>query len=299
MGKKSFLFFLLNIIFAGVIHVCAAHAGQKVTVEKDLTAGGQKKQTEQKLTTQAFKTALTLQTKEILGSKPVPLLKKELLYPNLDDLVMSYREIARKEDNSTVRMDMEVEIDKSYLKQLLKKSGFYYSAYRPVVFELVTKGLSEEDKATIARLKTMSGMQSRPGSNPKVVITKTEDNRWKSRLEYEEKTLVSVNRKPRKMWFDLWGEYFSLSEIKNDFFYSMRLFIKGWSTIEALRMFNSDLGGWEKAIEDMKLVEVISQNGVVEGVWRVETRAIHRLRKKLQNFVRQKNMDFELVSQGS
>jgi len=292
--KQVCLLPVLFIVFG--IFTVPAWAEQIVVVKAISTGNHTAKEMENKLLARAFETALNLETKKILGIGSVPALQEKVLSPNIDELVMSYREIGRNVSNGTMQLKMGIVVDSDQLKKILKRSGYYYTVHKPLVFALKTKGLTSDQKEEIDRLKAVSGMRSRPGAKPQLTIFKSEDSRVHARLKYADQTFSAVHREMDELWFDIWSSYFSLDSIHDDYFYTLSLNIEGWSTVEAINLFDSRLADWKKCVENKELSKVIIDKGNIRADWKVETQDIYNLRKKLNRFVKQRALDFRLVS---
>lgn len=291
MFKRIAVFVFVLVLFSFPVR-----AGQTVSVRMPLDGEKSLSEVEDKLVSEALETALSLETKEMLGVSPTPLLKNKLLLPQMDQLVMSYSEVGRIHSDSALKLRIEVRIDRDSLRKLLKESGFYYSAYSPIVFELKTTGLTLRERQTIDRLKAMSGMRSRPGGNPVLTVSRDATERWTARMEYKDKSLAAVHRDPQELWFSIWSKYFSQKDVRDKFVYSLHLSIGGWPTVEAMRLFDELFTGWNKAVENKQLMEVISDYGRLIGKWRVETRDVHLLQRRLAGFSEKRALDFKLVS---
>jgi hypothetical protein len=291
MLKRTAVFVFILALFS-----LPVRAGQVVSVQSPLEGENSLSEVENKLISEAFETALNLEVKEMLGVNPPPLLKNKLLLPHMNELIMSYSEVGRTHSDTSLELEIEVQIDRDFLRKQLKGSGYYYTAYNPIVFELKTSGLDPEDRQQIDQLKAMSGMRSRPGADPLLSITKDGNKRFKARLEYKDESLVAVHRDPQELWFNIWSKYFSQKDVRDEFVYSLRLSIGGWPTVEAMRMFDQRFSDWNKAVEKKQLVEVTSEYGRLSGKWRVETRDVHVLQKRLAHFSEKRALDFKLVS---
>lgn len=291
MFKRIAIFVFVLVLFSFPVR-----AGQTVSVQTPLDGEKSLSEVEDKLVSEAFETALSLETKEMLGVSPPPLLMNELLLPQMDQLIMSYSEVGRTHSDSALELRIEVRIDRDSLRKLLKESGYYYSAYSPIVFELKTTGLTLRERQTIDRLKAMSGMRSRPGAEPVLTLSRDAKERWTARMEYKDKSLAAVHRDPQELWFSIWSRYFSQKEVRDEFVYSLQLSIGGWPTVEAMRLFDERFSGWNRAMEKKQLVEVVSAYGRLTGKWRVETRDVHLLQRRLAGFSEKRALDFKLVS---
>lgn len=291
MCKRILVFVLVSVLYAA-----AVQAAQIVSVQSSVDRDKGVGDTERELVSEAFKTALSLEAKEILGATPPPLLKKKLLLPRLNELVMSYSELDRNLSGDSLELKMQVWIDRDLLMDLLKESGYYYSAYRPVVFALETRGLTPEEEQEIDRLKAMSGMHSRPGSEPRLSVFKSDNKRWKARMKYKDKSLTAVHRDPEGLWMDIWSKYFSQKEVRSEFIYTLHLTVTDWSTVEAMRLFDNRISGWDKALESKRLTEVVSEHGTLTAEWELETRDALLLQRRLARFCGKRALDFRLTS---
>lgn len=292
--KKICLLFVLFVVLG--IFTVTAWAEQIVVVSAISTGNNTAGEIEKKLLTRAFETALNLETKKILGISSAPALQEKVLYPNMDELVMSYREIDRTVSNGTIQLKMGIAVDSEQLKKNLKRSGYYYTAHKPLIFTLKTKGLTPDQEEEIDRLKAVSGMRSRPGAKPELTVYRSEDSRVHARLAYGGQTFSSVHRELDELWFDIWSSYFSLESIHDDYFYTLSLSIEGWSTVEAINLFDSRLADWKECVESKELSKVIIDQGNIRADWKVETQDIYSLRKKLTRFLNQRALDFRLTS---
>ncbi|WP_457572142.1 hypothetical protein [Desulfovulcanus sp.] len=280
-----------------VFWVSLAFAGQTVHIVWPLEAGETHLQVQDQALDYAFNQAVMLEADDILGVKlegPRREILTEFLAPKVKGLVLSYRELSRKDLPEELVLDLEVNVDRTRLKSFLKKIGVFYTKTKNWPYDLTLKSFNPEDWELLSRLQLLTGVAVQADSSPQLFLKRDLQGAWQGELKYNGQTISQTGTTLENVWMALWGKFFSLPEVQKDFMSRFVLATSGWATTDAIMFFDHVLGEWDKEIEMHKIVSVNMDVLAITSKWIVSTLDDAKLEQKLTEYLPKQGIVFEL-----
>lgn len=270
------------LVLAGMASAGQARA-EAIRVSASADAGLSQTQARQQALDRALLDAVTREARNIL---PVPAAEtrlkalREHLAPHALDYVQSYHEIigskptpeqqpepvpapsaqssvGQKPQGSPLELELDVEVNRAYLRQTLIRLGFFAGGQHPGVFALrLGSGVSEKDAkgldATNTLLGLSRGQQNAAASVPEVSLERLPQGYYKAVLRQGTKALAADAPDLGALWLDVWGKYFT--ELERQAGPGVqRLTIVGFAGVDAVLEFYQALSSWDDALQDAKL----------------------------------------------
>ena len=280
-----------------VLKVSSAFAGQRVHVVWPLEAGETHLQVLDQALDYGFNQAVMLETDDILGVKLEDRRREilaEFLAPEVKGLVLSYRELSRKDIPEELVLDLEVNVDRGRLKSFLKKTGVFFTKTKKWPYDLILKAFNPDDWELLSRLRLLTGVVVQADAVTRLVLKRDLQGAWQGEIQYNGQTISQKGMSLEKVWMALWARFFSLPEVQKNFMRKCVLATSGWATTDAIMFFDHVLSGWDKIIETHKIVSVNIDVLAITSKWLVSTVDDARLEQKLSEYLPEQGVVFEL-----
>lgn len=266
---KKILFLLIFIMTA-----VPAYAWQQVAVQVPLEqkpAGGELKD---RVMQSGFRQAVSgemdrMISGELSGERMSALM--DHISGSIQGLVQGYRQVTWEEDEDFLALEMEVNIDTDALRSLLQKTGAYYTSAAAWPYDLNTRGASPEDLSLLRELQLISGTAVDGNARTTLTLNRQGDGSWSGSIVHGDISMSASDGELRRVWFELWGWFFSRPEIKSGFVEDITLVTKGWHTTDSINYFDQVLGTWNREVENKKINSVYFEGREIEAVWEIQS----------------------------
>jgi hypothetical protein len=220
---------------------------------------------------------------------------KQYLILHAKPYVQEYKVLSFQDMDAGLILRLDVKVNKRTLRDGLKRMGFFATLKAPQVAAMVVpEGMSEEAAVQLQGLVTLSGMQVADVSFPSFTLELAPEGAYKGRLVIKDREWVAINKDLAVLWFDLWGRFFTRSELMASRVKAQTLSVSGWFSPDAVLEFDRILRGWDSAVQEVQLVEMDMQSTGVGASWNVRILNSDRLNMMLQAFLPQRGLSFQL-----
>ncbi len=241
--------------------------------------------------------------KEALSLLPYNLspLQREMLYFFIKKspmkYILSYKELEYKDKNIPM-LKIDVTTNTSVVKGLLKDMGIYFNK-GTTFFSLISQGLEDKDKVELFNLETLSNMVEDPREESlKMEIKKIDKGLYSGSLVYEKYRWFYTATSLDRLWENLWKNYFSLPEIKEQYYTVIRLWAHGWLTTVGLKFFQEKLRQRAKIVDEIRLISLQMKEDI-GGEWKIYTLRPSLLISYLSNYFLSREMEFQITTLSS
>ncbi len=257
---------------------------EAVRVSASADAGLSQTQARQQALDRALLDAVTREARNMLPAPAAEARLKALrehLAPHALDYVQSYHEIivakptaeqqaeqapqppsgqpsaVQKAQAAPFELELDVEVNRVYLRQTLIRLGFFAGGQHPGVFVLrLGTGVTEKDAKGLEPLSALLGLsrgQQNPSAGaPEVSLERLPQGYHKAVLRQGTRALAADAPELGALWLDVWGKYFT--ELERQAGPGVqRLTIVGFAGVDAVLEFYQALSSWDDALQDAKL----------------------------------------------
>lgn len=244
----------------------------------------------------AFVQALVLEAETIVPGDLSPehqaALRKELA-DSARSLVLSYAAEHYEKEMGRIGYRADVVVNTAELKARLKRWGTFYTAGNPVGFQLVTQGLTQEQRGEITHWEAVSGVQPQETESPELRAA-FQEGRWRLQLETAEEQWESVSAQLGTAWQSVWSRYFEQPEVQTRVVQRMKLDVSGWPTVEGALGWQHRLSQFDVSVDDATLLGLRVDEAGVRAQWRLDVLDASRLKARLGRLAPQQGVQFEL-----
>lgn len=222
---------------------------------------------------------------------------REYLVDHARPYVQGYKIISSESSEGGLILRLDVQVNKTGLREGLKRMGFMETLSAPLPASVVwPEDLDEENRVVVEGLSALTGLQAESGVLPRFTLEYGKDKgTFKGRLEGEEREWMAVSKNIPTLWFDLWGRYFSHSKDANARIKLNSLSVAGWFSPDGVLEFDRVLRGWDSSAQDVRLVEMDMQPTGVGATWTFRLLDSNRLKMLLHGFLPQRGLSFKLA----
>lgn len=278
---------LLSPALAEPIHVSAAS-----------DAGLDPVQARQQAKDRAFAEAVFLTAQRLLPtSLPVPRaeLLRGFLTPRATALVQSFQEAApakptgpaatEKAMPATLAVEMDVEVNRSAIRELLLRLGLLAGPKHPKTFALrFGKGVGEGDFKPLTDMLALQGLSRAAQAPVQVVLERLPQGYLKAVLWADAKSYVADGQDVAQLWQDLWGKFFSAREQQPGGLGSP-VEVTGFGQVDAVLEFTKTLQSWDDCVREVQLHAIDVAAGNSTGRWTVRLTNPQRLDARLSEYL--------------
>lgn len=217
------------------------------------------------------------------------------LAPRSGDYILSYSEIGVRRD-PTRTMVLDVAVNRPALKQALKRLGVYYTVTEPQPFDLRLSGGAQAFWEELGRLTLLSGLEIEDGSEPRLLLELGENATLTGTLTAGDRSWSAKSTEMEPLWVELWGKWFTRPEAEAGVFQESILTVTGWFASDGVRAFDQLIASWEQDVESAVLTEVRMLPDGITAKWRVRTLDRRALEERLNEFLPERGLSFELTA---
>ncbi len=291
--KKIFLFLM---VFLGLLHG-SAYSWQQVVVQGSVEEDSSQAQTREKILEKGFREAVSLEIDRVIQAGISSERKSALmdvLQERVDALVQGYRQVSWRESEDDMSLRMEVNIDSESLRDMLQKAGVYYTVDSLWPYDLKTRGASPEDFYQLQELQLVTGAVVDGSATTSLSLYKTGDGEWDGNIDHEDINFSVSADELDEVWFELWGYFFSRSEIRSSMLENVTLETSGWVTTDSIMNFNRILKKWGREVEDTKIVSVLLDVDSLKAQWEISSFSPDLLAQRLEDYLPDREIEFSI-----
>ncbi|WP_319466647.1 hypothetical protein [uncultured Pseudodesulfovibrio sp.] len=214
--------------------------------------------------------------------------------------IQGYRIVASEAMDAGLILRLDVRINRKALREGLKRMGIAATVVQPQAATVTwPEDLPEEAVTELQGLVTLTGLQPEEGVQPAFTLEYGPEKAYKGRLVLDDREWMSINKDMTALWFELWARFFNRNEAAESRSGMMRLAVSGWFSPDAALEFDRVLRGWERAVQEARLVEVDMQPTGVGATWEVRLLDAARLDTLLKSFLPQRGLSYQLAKEGA
>lgn len=293
---RSFVWCLLLVL---TVLAGGAAAGE-VRVFKPMEEGMSTMQLRSQAMSEGFAQAVLEESEKMLAGKLDETragLFREYLLDHAKPYIQGYKIISSEVSEAGVILRLDVQVNKTSLRDGLKRMGFLATLSEPLSVSVVLPDdLDEETRIELQNLVTLTGLQVEPSIFPLFTLERGKTKgTFKGRMELEDREWMAVNKNVTTLWFDLWGRFFSRSQGASAQISLDTLSVAGWFSPDAVLEFDRVLRSWDSSVQDVRLVEMDMQPTGVGATWTFRLVSRDRLNVQLQGFLPQRGLSFKLT----
>ncbi|SIN74215.1 hypothetical protein [Halodesulfovibrio marinisediminis] len=247
----------------------------------------------------AFVNAVFDESLEIIGYPITDVRKEELrkfLAPKAKAYVLSYRELGSTHmaDGYGQEMSVEVSVNSSSLRSVIKRLGFFKTRTAPVVYNPQYSGVQDATWEKLGRLHQLYGLRPDHNSSLILVMNPVGDT-WELSLQGEGAPIAAQSKNLDDAWHSVWGQYFSQSTSPQPMANTSKgvLQVRGWLFPDGVEAFDRVLRGWVGSASGARLEAVVIQADSVSARWVVQTKNIDQVLTKLSEYVNGRGLTYE------
>jgi len=241
-----------------VLAPVALHAGQEVRVfvvaDEEGRLADRSAVLEQALQSGVFQEAEALLRGRLPKARQG--LLREVLAGKAPEYVLGFSSLAPETTAWGAVLHFDVHVNRQALRDFLQAIGLYYTLDRPVGYVLEAKGLSIADAAMVANMETLSGLQRGKADSPTLRLSRTLDQGWQGRLDFEGLVWSAQAPDLSRLWASLWGNYFALDRVRQGFAQRVLLTTRGWPSAVAVQDFDQVLRGWNLEAGEVRMISM-------------------------------------------
>ncbi len=223
---------------------------------------------------------------------------KEYMQTHAKPYIQGYKVLSSESMEGGLILSLDVRVNKPTLREGLKKMGLFATTQAPQSAAVTWPDtLNEESMAQLQGLITLTGLQLEQDVLPSFSIEPGPEKTFKGRLESDKREWVAINKDMAAVWFSLWGQYFTRSEVPRYGASVQKLSVSGWFSPDAALEFDRVLHAWDSAVQDVQLVELDMQPTGVGGTWEVRLLNGDRLDMLLKSYLPQRGLSYQLAEE--
>lgn len=174
------------------------------------------------------------------------------------EYVRSYQENARPASEAGASpqpytLDLEVDVQRPALRQMLVRLGFLAGSRHPAAFVLrLGPGVKEKDAQALDQGSVLLGLSRSAAASVEVQLERLPQGYYKALLRQGNYVLAADASELAVLWLEVWGKYFS-DPRQQPGPGLMRLTLNGFANADAVLDFVKLLGGWDTALLEPRL----------------------------------------------
>ncbi len=255
-------------------------------------------QARQQAQERAFAEAVYQTARRLLPS-PLPAPRAELLRqflaPRATALVLSFQEAppakpaaadaAEKAASAPLTLEMDVEVNRAAISELLSRLGLMAGPKHPGVYALrLGAGVTEADLKPLSDVLSLQGLTRMAQAPVLASLERVPQGYLKAVLWAGAKSFVADGQDLALVWLDLWGQYFSAREQQPGGL-GRPIEVSGFSQVDALLEFTKTLQSWDDCLREVQLSVVDLRPGNSTGRWTARLTNAERLDARLNGYL--------------
>jgi len=170
--------------------------------------------------------------------------------------------------SATVTLEMDVTVQRAYLRSTLVRLGFFAGVRHPGTYQVrLGAGVKEKDLQPLAKDDILLGLVRAKQVPPsegcaEVALERLPQGYYKAVLRHNDLVLAADATELPALWLNIWGKYFSDNRLQPGPGRQI-LTIAGFVGVDAAQDFVNVLGSWDEALQDASLAGMdIGMEGV-------------------------------------
>ncbi len=291
--------FVCSLLLVLTVFTGGAAAGE-VRILKPMEEGMSAMQLRSQAMSEGFAQAVLEESGKMLPGKLDEAraeLFREYLLEHAKPYIQGYKIISSEASEAGLILRLDVQVNKTSLRDGLKRMGFLATLSEPLSASVVwPDDLDEETRIVLQKLVALTGLQVEPSILPQFTLEAgKEKGTFKGRMELDDREWMAINKDIPTLWFDLWGRFFSRSQGASAQIAPDTLLVAGWFSPDAVLEFDRVLRSWDSSVQDVRLVEIDMQPTGVGATWTFRLLSSERLNMQLQGFLPQRGLNFKLA----
>ncbi len=220
---------------------------------------------------------------------------KQYLIEHAKPYIQGYKILSSQDMDAGLILRLDVKVNKKSLRDGLRRMGLFATITSPQVAAVVWPENMDEDAMTqLQGLVTLTGLQVDGVEYPSFTLEAGSENTYKARLVLEDREWVAMNKDMAVVWFELWGRFFTRSQMTATQTMAQTLSVTGWFSPDAVLEFDRVLREWDSAVQEVQMVEMDMQPSGVGASWKMRILNRDQLNMMLQGFLPQRGLSFQL-----
>jgi hypothetical protein len=192
---------------------------------------------------------------------------------------------ADKPAASSSTLELDVEVDRTALRDLLTRLGLLAGVRHPGGFMLsLGNGVAEADLKPLADIMALQGLTRQPQAPLRLTLERVPQGYLKAVLWADAKTYVTDSADVTQVWLDLWGKFFAARE-QQPGGTGRPIEISGFTQVDAVLEFTRILQGWDDCVREVQLSTVDIRQGNSSGLWSARVTNPDRLAARLKEYL--------------
>ena len=220
---------------------------------------------------------------------------KQYLVEHAKPYIQGYKILSSQDMDAGLILRLDVKVNKKSLRDGLKRMGLFEKIKSPQAATVIwSENMDEAAMVQLQGLVTLTGLQVGGAAYPSFTLGAGPENTYKGHLVLEGHEWVAANKDMSVVWFELWGRFFTRSELTASRIKAQTLSVAGWFSPDAALEFDRVLRGWDSAVQEVHMVEMDMQPTGVGASWEMRILNSDRLNMRLQGFLPQRGLSFQL-----
>ena len=207
---------------------------------------------------------------------------KEFLQSRHDNFVLSYARLGQGQTGNVV---WQVRVNTKALTDLLKETGIYYTAEKPLTYRLQPISALSAQEANISRMENLFGLRKGQSDGPRLDIGPTREGKgWSGTLYAQDRSWSAEHQQFQEVWLQVWAGFFTCRECVRPFVQELRLRISGWSSLSGAQAFDQRLSQWPQVVDEATLKSMLMKAEGIEGQWSIRSPRSQALQEDIEAF---------------
>ncbi|SDL12912.1 hypothetical protein SAMN05660337_2188 [Maridesulfovibrio ferrireducens] len=302
--KSFFVFCVLMIATAAAVPAFAV----KVQIFKPTEENVSSKDLRGEAVSQAFAQALFAESVRMMPSTLSAERSnalKDMFGNHYEEFITGYRDMDVKFQEDGVAVRIDVNVNRSALRAVLKKMGLFSNAEISVKADIsVSSGKTKLNETQqldldteVQNLMVLYGVQKAASTDlsaPKLSITKIGKNRWAGELTSAHGNWKASGRTVERVWQNLWAKFFDSENVESMMNPKAVLVVNGWFNPDGVREFDRLLKSWDSAVQEVQLLDVEMKPTAVSASWSLEVSDQWVLKSYLNDYLPSRGLSFNI-----
>ncbi|MCM0755851.1 hypothetical protein M7784_11415 [Desulfovibrio aminophilus] len=209
---------------------------------------------------------------------------REYFQDRAQQYVTGYQDVSAVQEPEGLRLTLNVEVNQSALRSMLRRCGAYYTAGHPLAYDLrLLSPLTAEESRRLDDLAVMGGLERHAGALPEFTLERGVGTLWKGTLRTPETQLSDTQPDPVGLWEKLWNRYFAGQTTAAAGNFTV-LRVSGWFSPDGAAEFDRMLRAFG-AVQDVQMLGMELATSGVAASWRFKVVDAEALEARLKEYL--------------
>ncbi|MBI9110481.1 MAG: hypothetical protein JEY82_04660 [Maridesulfovibrio ferrireducens] len=230
---------------------------------------------------------------------------KDMFGNHYEEFITGYRDMDVKFQEDGVAVRIDVNVNRSALRAVLKKMGLFSNAEISVKADIsVSSGKTKLNETQqldldteVQNLMVLYGVQKTASTDlsaPELSITKVGKNRWAGELTSAHGNWKASGHTVERVWQNLWAKFFDSENVESMMNPKAVLVVNGWFNPDGVREFDRLLKSWDSAVQEVQLLDVEMKPTAVSASWSLEVSDQWVLKSYLNDYLPSRGLSFNI-----